>query len=83
LLPVETRFTRRKLHLGYRRVTWRRDMGFAARGTTSWGHEYHDSTLDGGDEAALADVVDGEGNPLPPAGHAVGHVTGTYFHAIA
>ncbi len=37
LLPVETSFTVRKLHLGYRRARWRRDVPFAARGTESWG----------------------------------------------
>jgi cobyrinic acid a,c-diamide synthase len=83
LLPVDTSFARRALHLGYRRATWRRDTGFALRGETSWGHEYHHSTLSGGDAATLADMVDGEGNPLAPAGHGVGRVTGTYFHAIA
>jgi cobyrinic acid a,c-diamide synthase len=83
LLPVDTSFAKRKLHLGYRRATWRRDVGFARRGETSWGHEYHHSTMVGADDATLADMADGEGNPLPPAGHAVGLVTGTYFHMIA
>ncbi len=83
LLPVDTSFAKRKLHLGYRRATWRRDTGFARQGETSWGHEYHHSTLVGADDATLADMADGEGNPLPPAGHAVGFVTGTYFHTIA
>ncbi|MBC9031349.1 cobyrinate a,c-diamide synthase [Sphingomonas sp. JC676] len=83
LLPVDTSFARRKLHLGYRRATWRRDVGFARRGETSWGHEYHHSTLVETDDATLADMADGESNPLPPAGHAIGLVTGTYFHTIA
>lgn len=83
LLPVETSFARRKLHLGYRRATWRRGTAFAAGGASSWGHEYHHASIVGGAPGMLADMADGEGNPLPAAGHAVGHVTGTFFHMIA
>jgi cobyrinic acid a,c-diamide synthase len=31
----------------------------------------------------LAEVTDGEGNALGPAGGRRGNVTGTFFHAIA
>lgn len=83
LLPVETSFAVRKLHLGYRRARWRRDMGFADTGAESWGHEYHHATISGGEAASLAEMTDGLGEPLPPAGHAVGRVTGTFFHVVA
>ncbi|WP_129586294.1 cobyrinate a,c-diamide synthase [Sphingomonas montana] len=83
LLPVETSFARRKLHLGYRRATWRRDLGFVSAGTTSWGHEYHYASQTDGAPATLADMADGTGASLAPAGHAVGNVSGGFFHIIA
>lgn len=83
LLPVETSFAVRKLHLGYRRARWRRDMPFAARGDEAWGHEYHHATIIGGEDATLADMTDGLGNALPAAGHGAGWVTGGFFHVIA
>lgn len=83
LLPVDTSFAQRKLHLGYRRARWRRAVPFADAGTETWGHEYHHVSVVAADDADLADMADGEGNPLPGAGHAVGRVTGTFFHAIA
>jgi len=83
LLPVETSFARRKLHLGYRRAVWRRDTAFARAGETAWGHEYHHVSVTGGEEATLADMADGLGAALPIAGHGVGRVTGGFFHIIA
>lgn len=83
LLPVETSFAVRKLHLGYRRARWRADVGFADAGEASWGHEYHHASVVGGAPATLADMEDGSGGALPSAGHRVGHVTGTFFHVVA
>lgn len=83
LLPVETSFAVRKLQLGYRRARWRDDMGFAAAGRATWGHEYHHATIIGGAPATLADMEDGGGAVLPVAGHRAGHVTGTFFHVVA
>lgn len=83
LLPVETSFAVRQLSLGYRRARWRRAMPFANAGDAAWGHEYHHATITGGTDATLADMTDGTGNPLPVAGHGVGHVTGGFFHVIA
>ena len=83
LLPVETSFAVRKLHLGYRRARWRDAMPFAAAGEESWGHEYHHATLLPGPAATLADMTDGTGEPLAPAGHRSGLVTGSFFHVIA
>ena len=34
-------------------------------------------------EAAFATIADAEGNGLGTAGHRRGHVTGSFFHAIA
>lgn len=83
LLPVETSFAVRKLHLGYRRARWRRAMPFAAAGQETLGHEYHHATLVAGPPADLADMSDAAGAPLAPAGHRVGRVTGTFFHTVA
>ena len=83
LLPADFSFARRKLHLGYRRVRWRRPMPFAPQGGEARGHEYHHCTMVPLDSPDLADVADGEGNPLPPAGHGMGRVTGSFFHVIA
>lgn len=83
LLPVETSFARRKLHLGYRRARWRSDVGFAPAGEASWGHEYHHASIVGGAPATLAEMEDGNGDALPDAGHRVGRVTGTFFHVVA
>lgn len=83
LLPVETSFAQRKLNLGYRHVTWREATSFAERGETHRGHEFHYATVTGGAPANLAEMADGEGNPLPMAGHREGLVTGSFFHLIA
>jgi cobyrinic acid a,c-diamide synthase len=83
LLPVETSFAQRKLNLGYRHVTWREATAFAEVGETHRGHEFHYATITGGAPGNLADMADGEGNALPPAGHRAAHVTGSFFHLIA
>lgn len=83
LLPVEASFAVRRLHLGYRRATWRNAMPFAEAGATSTGHEYHHATIVRAYGETLADVRDAEGNAMPPAGSRAGHVTGTFFHLIA
>jgi len=83
LLPIETSFARRKLHLGYRKATWRGDMPFASRGATSVGHEFHYATITRDEGVALAEMSDGEGRALGAAGSRVGRVTGTFFHLIA
>jgi len=83
LLPIETSFARRKLRLGYRKATWRGAMPFAEPGTTSIGHEFHYASVTRDDGEPLADMTDGEGNLLEPAGSRNGRVTGTFFHLIA
>jgi cobyrinic acid a,c-diamide synthase len=83
LLPIDTSFARRALHLGYRKARWRSDMPFATRGTTSIGHEFHYATIIRDDSEPLADMADGEGRTLGAAGSRDGRVTGTFFHLIA
>ena len=76
LLGHATSFARRSLHLGYRRALL---PGGAVRG-----HEFHYATLtDPGPDAPYATVEDASGACLGPAGGRRGHVTGSFFHAIA
>ena len=53
-------------------------------GTLIRGHEFHYASLTsaGGDEP-FAEIADGEGRALDKTGGRRGHVTGTFFHAIA
>ncbi|HEY8381496.1 MAG TPA: cobyrinate a,c-diamide synthase [Microvirga sp.] len=86
LLPVETSYARRKLHLGYRVARLRQDGPLGAAGRTLVGHEFHYASVTGGEpdeSTALAAVTDAEGQPLGLAGHRQGQVTGTFFHVVA
>ena len=57
---------------------------WAAPATTVRGHEFHYAQLLApGDDEPLADLSDGQGQPLGASGGRRGHVTGTFFHAIA
>ena len=76
LLSHATSFARRTLHLGYRRALL---PGGAIRG-----HEFHYATLaDPGTDPPYATVEDAAGTCLGPSGGRRGHVTGSFFHAIA
>lgn len=85
LLPVETSYAKRKLHLGYRIAALRDDSVLGKRGTKLVGHEFHYASVCGGTavEPALADVTDAEGTELGPAGHRLGPVSGSFFHVVA
>jgi cobyrinic acid a,c-diamide synthase len=81
MLPVETSFAARKLHLGYRR--------FRPRAGAPWsgplrGHEFHYTSIvreDG--DAALFDAETADGRALEPMGRRVGNVMGSFAHIIA
>lgn len=84
LLSVETSFARRKMTLGYRRAILEADgpLGLAGAGLT--GHEFHYATIVAqGEDRPLAMVTDPHGSAPAPAGSRRGHVTGSFFHAIA
>ena len=54
------------------------------RATSLRGHEFHYASLtEPGSDAPLAELFDAEGQALGPSGGRRGHVTGTFFHAIA
>ncbi len=82
LLPLETSFRRRKLHLGYRRVRLRKDCSLGRNGARLMGHEFHyASTLSsGGDD--IVDCTDAAGHQIAERGGCRRTVTGTFFHVI-
>ncbi|CDX59315.1 Cobyrinic acid A,C-diamide synthase [Mesorhizobium plurifarium] len=84
LLGHSTSFAKRKMNLGYREARLRADCPLGPEGTLIRGHEFHyaQMTATGNDEP-LADLADGQGNPLGASGYRRGHVSGTFFHAIA
>jgi cobyrinic acid a,c-diamide synthase len=74
----------RKLHLGYREARLLADSALGRAGSVIRGHEFHYATLvsPGADEGFL-DLTDAQGRPVGHAGGRRGHVSGTFFHAIA
>ncbi|MEC9243719.1 MAG: cobyrinate a,c-diamide synthase [Pseudomonadota bacterium] len=84
LLSHVTSYAKRKMNLGYRQATLMSDCAIGSKGETIRGHEFHYSRLvDPGSDAPLAMLADGQGHALGPSGARRGHVSGTYFHAIA
>ncbi|MFK0687429.1 cobyrinate a,c-diamide synthase [Mesorhizobium sp. IMUNJ 23033] len=84
LLGHSTSFAKRKMNLGYREARLRADCPLGSQGTLVRGHEFHYAQmLAAGNDEPLADLADGQGNPLGASGYRRGHVSGTFFHAIA
>jgi cobyrinic acid a,c-diamide synthase len=84
LLGHATSFARRKLTLGYREARLLADSAIGRKGSVVRGHEFHYSTIaEPGDDPPLAMLSDAGGAPLGAAGGRRGHVTGSWFHAIA
>ncbi|MBN9268883.1 MAG: cobyrinate a,c-diamide synthase, partial [Mesorhizobium sp.] len=84
LLGHSTSFAKRKMNLGYRQARLLADCPLGPTDTGVRGHEFHYARITvPGNDAALAEMTDGEGRPLGPAGARRGHVSGTFFHAIA
>ncbi len=85
LLPVDTSYARRKLHLGYRVAHLAQDGVLGPAHTRLVGHEFHYASVvetDAAPEQAFALVSDAEGRDLGLAGHQVGLVSGSFFHVI-
>jgi cobyrinic acid a,c-diamide synthase len=84
LLGHATSFATRKLHLGYREARLLADSALGRAGSIIRGHEFHYATLisPGADQAFL-ELTDAQGQPVGGAGARRGHVSGTFFHAIA
>lgn len=80
LLPVATSFAKRKLNLGYRKLTQSNALPWprALRG-----HEFHYSTIERqGETDSLFDAADSHGQPIGPMGLRRGNVMGSYAHII-
>lgn len=78
LLPLETSFAKRKLHLGYRQIS-------VASGPFkgAWtGHEFHYATTLRADGPSFAQAQDAEGTDLGDQGLQVGRVQGSFLHLI-
>jgi cobyrinic acid a,c-diamide synthase len=82
LLGLETSFSNRRLHLGYRRARLRVACSLGAVGTEVLGHEFHyaSTVLASGDP--LVDCRDAAGIEVPEQGARQGSITGTFFHVI-
>ena len=84
LLGHATSFARRELHLGYREAELLSDSPIGRVGAGVRGHEFHYASLVAtGNDEPLVELADGQGQRLGTAGGRRGHVTGTFFHAIA
>ena len=78
LLPLETSFARRKLHLGYRQLT-------PLRGpfdTPLMAHEFHYATTIRAEGPPLFATRDAEGTELADTGLNLGRVGGSFAHVI-
>jgi cobyrinic acid a,c-diamide synthase len=84
LLGHATSFAKRRLTLGYREARLLADCAIGGKGAIVRGHEFHYSTMaEAGDDAPLAEISDASGASLGLAGGRRGHITGSWFHAIA
>jgi cobyrinic acid a,c-diamide synthase len=84
LLGHATSFAKRRLTLGYREARLLADSAIGRKGSVVSGHEFHYSTMaEAGDDPPLAMLADASGASLGAAGGRRGHVTGSWFHAIA
>ena len=84
LLGHTTSFAKRKLHLGYRQAHLLAGGPLGPQGTVLRGHEFHYAALIApGSDEPLVELTDGKGDALGKGGGRRGHVTGTFFHAMA
>jgi cobyrinic acid a,c-diamide synthase len=84
LLTHPTSFHKRRLHLGYREAQLLADSPIGVKGSRVRGHEFHYASLtDTGRDDPLVDLVNAQGEQVAERGGRRGHVTGTFFHAIA
>ncbi len=83
LLPLETSFASRRLHLGYRRAVLQRDAPLGRRGAAFNGHEFHYATITAeGPGAPLFTVSDARGVNHGAIGLVDGRVAGSFIHLI-
>jgi len=83
LLPVETSFASRRLHLGYRQVTTTAPSPLGPEGAVFRGHEFHYASILTEDNATpLFATENARGDDLGTAGTAIGSAAGSFIHLI-
>lgn len=83
LLPVETSFAARKLHLGYRVVETVSTTVLGSTGRQFRGHEFHYASITSeADGTPLFDTANARGDHLGPVGMTNGNVSGSFIHLI-
>ncbi|MCR9219319.1 MAG: cobyrinate a,c-diamide synthase [Alphaproteobacteria bacterium] len=83
LLPVETSFAERRMHLGYRRAETLADSALGPAGLQVSGHEFHfATTLREGPGTPLFRLSDTRGEDRGAAGLVEGRVAGSFLHVI-
>jgi cobyrinic acid a,c-diamide synthase len=83
LLPLETSFAERSLHLGYRDASLLSDCPLGAAGARFRGHEFHYArTLREGRGEPLFVCRDAGGRALGNTGLVAGRVMGSFIHVI-
>jgi cobyrinic acid a,c-diamide synthase len=83
LLPLETSFAERRLHLGYRAAQLVRGCALGQDGAAFRGHEFHyASVVDEGPGDPLFETANAAGRPLGAAGRRTGAVMGSFVHLI-
>jgi cobyrinic acid a,c-diamide synthase len=82
LLPVETSFAARRLHLGYRAVRLLGGGPLGRAGQEFRGHEFHYASLLAEDGPKLFACAEAGGTILPDCGCRAGTVAGSFIHLI-
>ena len=83
LLPLETSFAKRRMHIGYRRATLAKAGPLGGARTRFRGHEFHFATIiEEGPGLPLFRCEDASGNELGETGLADRRVVGSFIHLI-
>lgn len=82
LLPVETSFADRKLHLGYREIATASATPLGPAGAGFRGHEFHYASETGAAGDPLFQAADAHGRDLGRLGRTQGSVFGSFVHLI-
>ena len=83
LLPLETSFAARHMHLGYREVRLVEATPLGPAASVFRGHEFHyAAVLREPREAPLFSAADAAGHSLGPAGARRGRVMGSFIHLV-
>ncbi|MSO91965.1 MAG: cobyrinate a,c-diamide synthase [Rhodospirillales bacterium] len=83
LLPLETSFADRRLHLGYREAALAQDTPLGRKGARFRGHEFHYArTVAEGPGDALFGCTDARQRDLGAFGLVAGRVMGSFLHLI-